>query len=113
MSAVVRTPPPRPLGSVETLESLTHWITTFKTYFKRDDSFKSFIRENCTWDPSHPSYDQVGKTVGLKRSATEMKEDLVDLLNTLAGFLPHSYLTDKILTNTKGWKDVWEIIYEH
>ena len=42
-----------------------------------------------------------------------MKEDLVDLLNTLAGYLPHSYLTDKIVSETTGWKDVWDIIYEH
>merc|ERR1712082_475588 len=39
--------------------------------------------------------------------------DLLDLLNTLAGYLPHSYLTDKIVKDTKGWKDVWDIIYEH
>merc|ERR1711867_218827 len=42
-----------------------------------------------------------------------MEEDLVDLLNTLAGYLPHSYLTDKIVSETTGWKDVWDIIYEH
>ena len=40
-------------------------------------------------------------------------EDLIDLLNTLAGFLPNSYLTDKLVSNTKSWTDVWQIIYEH
>ena len=42
-----------------------------------------------------------------------MKEDLVELLSSLAGFLPHFYLTDKLLHNTKGWKDVWNTIFEH
>ena len=49
----------------------------------------------------------------LKRKKADMKEDLVDLLNTLAGYLPHSYLTDKILKSTKGWKDVWNVIHDH
>ena len=110
---MVRTPPPRPLGSAETLESLTHWITTFRTYYKRDDSFKPFLKQNSNWDPSDGNYGLQSETTGLKRSASDMKEDLVDLLNTLAGFLPHSYLTDKILKNTKNWNTVWEIVYEH
>ena len=36
-----------------------------------------------------------------------MKEDLVDLLSTLAGYQPHSYLTNKIVSGIKGLKDVW------
>ena len=113
MATFVRTPPPRPLGQVETLESLTHWVTTFKTYFKRDDAYKVFLKQSSTWDPSLAHYGQQVETVGLKRTPADMKEDLVDLLSTLAGFLPHSYLTDKIINNTKGWKDVWDIIHEH
>ena len=42
-----------------------------------------------------------------------MKEDLVDLLSTLAGYQPHSYLTNKIVLGIKGLKDVWNVIYDH
>ena len=41
-----------------------------------------------------------------------MKEDLVDLLSTLAGYQPHSYLTNKIVSGIKGLKDVWNVIYD-
>ena len=113
MSTFVRAPPPRPLGTSESLESLTHWETTFRTYFKRDDAYKPLVRKTATWEPSAPNYGQVEETTGLKRTATEVMEDLTDLLSTLAGFLPHSYLTEKILKTTKGWNDVWQVIYEH
>ena len=110
-----RTPPPRQLGTKETLDTLIHWKTTFRTFYKRDDAYKHFMRENITWDPLalDGNYGQAAETIGLKRAAADMKEDLVDLLNTLAGYLPHSYLTDKIVSGTKDWKEVWEVIYEH
>ena len=108
-----RTPPPRPLGSKETLDTLSHWKTTWKTFYKRDESYKYFVRETTTWDPSDINYGQVDEVEGLKRKAADMKEDLLDLLNTLAGYLPHSYLTDKIVSGTKSWAEVWNIIWEH
>ena len=113
MTSVVRHPPPRPLGAAETLESLTHWESTFRTYFKRDDAYKQLIRKSAKWNPLEIHYGQATETTGLKRTAAEVKEDLTDLLTTLAGFLPHSYLTDKLLKNTKNWSDVWAIIHEH
>ena len=109
----VRTPPPRQLGSEETLETLTHWRTTFKTFFKRDETYKVFVKEDATWDPSSPNYNQTQEVAGLQRSPGAMMEDLVDLLNILSGFLPHSYLTDKIVRNTKNWRDVWNVIHDH
>ena len=113
MTTVIRNPPPRQLGTAETLESLTHWETTFRTYFKRDDAYKPLLRKSTVWNPMEGNYGQIAETSGLKRTAAEVKEDLVDLLSTLAGFLPHSYLTDKLLKSTKGWSDVWQIIHEH
>ena len=113
MSSYMRTPPPRPLGAAETLESLTHWETTFRTFFKRDDAYKPLIRKTATWDPNAANYGQVAESTGLKRTAAEVMEDLVDLLSTLAGFLHHSYLTDKLTKCTKNWTDVWHVIHEH
>ena len=108
-----RTPPPRQLGAKETLATLTHWKTTFKTFYKRDGAYKNFMKEDTVWDPSHANYNQAAEGSTGKRTAPDMKEDLVDLLTTLAGYLPHSYLTDKIVSETNNWKEVWEVIYEH
>ena len=86
---------------------------TFHTFYKRDDCFRSLIRDSAAWNPSEANYAQVVETVGMKRSAADMKEDLLDLLHTVAGYLPHAYLTNKIVKNTKGWEDVYNIIYEN
>ena len=71
-----RTPPPRQLGAKETLDTLTHWKTTFSTFYKRDGAFKHFMRSDYTWDPQATNYGQVDEgDVGLKRKAIYMKED--------------------------------------
>ena len=108
-----RTPPPRPLGAHETLESLSHWQTTFKSFYKKDDSYKIFFKKDQKWNYLRQNYDLQDETDGGKRTASELAEDLADLLNTLAGYLPHSYLTDKILKSSSGWADVWRIIHDH
>ena len=108
-----RTPPPRQLGSKETLDTLIHWRSTFWTFYKRDGDYKHFMTGATVWDPSCEDYGQVAEVKGQKRAPLILKEDLVDLLNTLAGYLPHSYLTDKIVSDTKNWKEVWEVIHEH
>ena len=108
-----RTPPPRQLQSNESLESLTHWRTTFRTFYKKDDTYKVFFQPNMQWDPSQNEYGLLDETHGLKREANELCEDLLDLLNTLAGYLPHSYLTEKIVGSTKNWEDVFSIIHDH
>ena len=46
-----RTPPPRTLGPSETLETLTHWRTTFKTFYNKDEAYKYFIKKTTEWDP--------------------------------------------------------------
>ena len=92
---ILKLPPPRQLGTNETLDTLIHWRTIFRTFYKRDSYYTHFVQESITWDPNHNTYNQVAETVldangaltpiGLKRTAEQMKEDLVDLLYTLAG----------------------------
>jgi hypothetical protein len=107
-----RTPPPRQLTANETLESLTHWQTTFRTFYKRDDTYKIFFKKDLTWNYLRPNYNLNDEVGGEERKADELSEDLQDLLNTLAGYLPHSYLTDKILKST-SFADIWKIIRDH
>ena len=46
-------------------------------------------------------------------AAEDRKDALVDFLHHLSGFLPHSYLTSKLVENTTKLEDIWDIIYEH
>ena len=78
-----RTPPPRHLGAHETLESLTHWQTTFRTFYKKDDCYKLFFKTNSKWNYLRPHYDLEDENDGDQRRAPELAEDLADLLNTL------------------------------
>ena len=75
--------------------------------------YKVFVKDDAIWDPSSPNYNQAAEVAGLQRSPGAMMEDLVDLLNILSGFLPHSYLTVNIVRNTKNWKHVWNVIHDH
>ena len=108
-----RTPPPRQLTANETLETLSHWKTTLRTFYEKDDTYKVFFKKDYVWDNSKENFDLKDEEDGEMRKAADVSEDLEDLLNTLSGYLPHSYLTDKILNNTKNIEDVWRIIHEH
>ena len=109
MATYVKLPPPRQLTQKETLDSLDHWKSIFKSYFRRDSVFKQFLASNCTWNPARDNY---GLLATDEMSPEERKDALIDFLNTLAGFLPHSYLTSKLL-NTKSLQQCWDIIEEH
>ena len=107
-----RTPPPRQLGSKETLETLSHWQTSCKTFYKRDDIYKRFLKPTIRWNAAEVNYGFTDEAEG-DRSGSEIAEDLIDLLNTVLSYLPHSYLTDKIVNTSKCWNDIWSIIYDH
>ena len=103
----VKFPPPRPLTKKETLDSLDHWKSQFRTFFKRDDTFRPFLRSDFTWDPNLDKYGFTGT------NAQEESDNFEDFLNVLSGFLPHSYLTSRITKDTKCWEDIWNVIYTH
>ena len=106
-SVTVRNPPPRMLNAQETLYSLNHWRTTFRTYYRRDSFFKAFLLPDATWDASRSYYGQVDDTTNgtVTRTRQDKAEDLRDFLSTLVGFLPFPYLTEKILNSTKNLQD--------
>ena len=112
----VRNPPPRMLQMVETLHSLNHWKTAFRTYYRRDSYFKAFLLPQATWSNSaEHNYGQDEDTDGtnITGTAADKGEDLRDFLNTLAGYLPFPYLTEKIIDGTTNLQQVWDIIYDH
>ena len=111
----VKFPPPRPLTKKETLDTLDHWRSQFRTFFKRDDTFRPFLSASFKWDPAQTNFGFTNETneEGDVYDANEKAENFPDLLNVLSGFLPHSYLTSRISKDTKCWQDVWDIIYQH
>ena len=112
---MVRNPPPRMLTVQETLYSLNHWKTNFRTYYRRDSYYKCFLLPNATWDPTREHYGQVAdrSNGAVIRSAEDKGEDLKDFLHTIVGYLPFPYLTEKIVGATKNLEEVWLAIYEH
>ena len=110
--SATKVPMPRQLGDEETMESLQHWKVTFRNYFRRDDYFNVFLPSDVQWNPAEANYGLQAETTGLKREAAVLKNDLVAFLETIAGFLPHSYVTERILKNTTCLKDVWNVIAE-
>ena len=115
MMQTVRNPPPRMLTVSETLYSLNHWKTNFRTYYRRDSYYKGFLLPQASWDPSAQYYGQVPDRQDgtVTRTAEDKGEDLRDFLNTLVGYLPFPYLTEKIVNGTKNLEEVWDTIYEH
>ena len=88
--------PPRPLTSTETTHSLSQWRINFKQYCKKDETFKYFLQSTTKWDFTK---DDAGFTVNEgSRTPAVLKEDLQDFLLMLSSYLPHGYLTDKLLT---------------
>ena len=112
---MVRNPPPRMLASVETLYSLNHWKTSFRTYYRRDSFYKGFLLPGATWDANSPNFGQSADRDqdSVLRSAQDKGEDLRDFLHTLVGYLPFPYLTEKIINGTKNLEEVWDVVYEH
>ena len=112
----VRNPPPRMLQMNETLHSLNHWNTAFRTYYRRDSYFKAFLLPDASWtNSSHNNYGQVADMDGsvTVRSAADKGEDLRDFLHTLAGYLPFSYLTEKIVDGCTNIQQIWDTLYDH
>ena len=115
----VKNPPPRMLTTNETLQSLNHWKTSFRTYYRRDSFYKGFLLENAVWNGSQENYGQEADVQGeapnriVLRTAADKAGDLEDFLNTLAGYLPFPYLTEKIVKSSRNLQNIWDIIYDH
>ena len=105
MSAKV--PYPRQLTSNETLDTLTHWKSHVRNYFRRDDNMKSFFARTAKWDCALNNYGFQGE------DAADKADSLESLLDTIAGFMPGPYLTAQITKHTKSIEDVFKLIWKH
>ena len=109
----VKIPPPRQLGSTETLQSLEQWYRAFRQYYKRDSSFKIFTLSTTRWDPTATNFAFTAEETGLKRVPAELKEDCIDFMHALAGYMPYGYLTEKFLSSVTSLQEAFNVICEH
>ena len=105
--ATPKVPYPRQLTKKETLDSLSHWQTSVKNYFKRFPYYAQYFKRTCTWTKANDNYGFTGN------DAAEKADNLETLLDTLAGFLPGPYITHKITSTSTSIQTVWDIIFTH
>ena len=102
-----KVPYPRQLTANETLDTLSHWKSHIRNYFRRDENLKVFFAREKTWDPSQQNYGFLGD------NAAEEADHLEGLLDTISGFMPGPYLTTRITRHTKSMNDVFAVIWQH
>ena len=103
---------PRKLECNESRTSLQQWRMQFRQYIKQDDQYKRFLSSTEEWNPLERNYGFVAEEDGLRRNANDIMEDCKDFLHILATFLPHGYLTDKLVATVTSFARVFEIIQE-
>lgn len=87
--------PPRPLAESEDTHSLSRWKTNFKNYCKKDPDYVHFLKSTTVWRSDQPNYGFT-ENVGDK-TPDVLEEHVKDFLHLLASYLPHGFLTDKLL----------------
>ena len=107
MAATAKVPFPRQLNARETLDTLTHWKTGVRNYFRSDDRFAPFVARTKKWDPSKPNFGFVGDEAEIQADHLEC------MLDTIAGFLPTHYITRRITQSTTCMDDVFKVIWKY
>ena len=106
-----RLPVPRPLGDEETMESLSHWWTTFRNYYRRDKYVGGFLISTFKWDPSKPHYGFEDEATGLKRAKADLADDLTGFMEIISSHMKNSYITERLKTSTKNIEDVKKCLF--
>ena len=107
-----RLPTPRQLQDEESIESLSHWWTTFRNYYRRDKYVGGFLVSTFTWDPTKPDYGFENEATGLKRPKGDWADDLTGFMEILAGYMKNSYLTERLKTSTTCIADVKACLFK-
>ena len=113
---IIKVLPPRNLAEKETTHSLSQWKINFRQYCKKDDSYRTFLMSETTWDSQKPNYGLEAQQAGdgiAGRSAAARCDDLQDFLLMLASYLPHGYITDKLLKKSVSFESAFAIIEDH
>ena len=112
LHALPRALAPRRLEQVETLQSLNHWRTVIKNYFRRCQYYGYFLTPGLKWDNTANRGLIAEEPSGLKRTVAALASDLEGFLSTIGTYLPFDYVTEKLLAETTDLESVWALIYE-
>ena len=112
ISQAGKAPLPRQLTEKETFESLKHWFANHKNYYRRDALYEIFMEPDFTWNPTAANFGLQAETTGRRRTAARLKADLIILLEITCGFLPHSYVTERVLNECTSWEDVKRVFQD-
>ena len=102
---------PRRLDQKETLNSLNHWRTVFRNYYRRCSFYGVFLLPTTTWNNS-ATRGLTAETTGLQRDVPTLIADLDGFLDCVASFLPFDYIAEKLKQESTDIASVWSIIYE-
>ena len=102
---------PRKLDQQENLQSLNHWRTVFRNFYRRCQYYSIFLLPNTKWDNS-PTRGLTAETSGLKRDRETLVSDLDGFLDCVASYLPFDYVAEKLRCESTNIQTVWEIVYE-
>jgi len=102
---------PRKLEQKETRQTLNHWKTVFRNFYRRCQYYSLFLLPSTTWDQSE-NKGFLQETSGLKRNPETLASDLDGFLDCIASYLPFDYVAEKLRSESKDIQSVWSIIYE-
>ena len=77
---------PRRLEQKETLQSLNHWKSVFRNYYRRCSYYGLFLLPSTTWDNSPTRGFTSAEESGLKRDIPTLIADLDGFLDCVASF---------------------------
>ena len=103
---------PRNLTQQETYQTISHWFSGVKAFFRRDPTFATFVDEETRWTPGAANYGFAAETEGEKRTAARLKQDCVMFLEAICTYLPFGFARDQICLETKSIGSVLDIILE-
>ena len=103
---------PRRLEQRENLQSLNHWKSTFRNYYRRCQYYGVFLLPDTTWDTSRNRGFTEPETTGLKRNVQTLAADLTGFLDCIGSYLPFDYVSEKLQAESTCINSVWELIYE-
>ena len=103
----LKIPYPRQLTKSESLDSLSHWQSSVRNYFRRSPHFQEFFKRASRWNCNAANYGFTGD------DADDRSDNLESLLDTISSFLPGPYITHQITKSTTTIQSVWDIIWDH
>ena len=103
---------PRRLEQKESLQSLNHWRSVFRNYYRRCQYYGIFLLPTTTWDNTENRGFTTAETTGLKRNVQTLAADLAGFLDCIGSYLPFDYVSEKLQAESSSIQSVWDLIYE-